>query len=210
MRRLLSAFAVLLWLSALSSAPSAQEKPDALKSFNEGRFDEARAICLAEIEANPRNIDSYVVLGWSLIALGRHADAELYLTRAYETVRRDHRVMQSLGEVSYFLGKNEAALSWFRLYVSTVPEGARVAQSYYLMGETYLRLERYEHADIAFAAALHHTPANARWWARLGYARERKSDWTWALAAYDEALRLNPRLQEAIDGKARVAARLRR
>ena len=134
----------------------------------------------------------------------------LVLTRAYETVRRDHRVMQSLGEASYFLGKNEAALSWFRLYVSTVPEGARVAQSYYLMGETYLRLERYEHADIAFAAALHHTPANARWWARLGYARERKSDWTWALAAYDEALRLNPRLQEAIDGKARVAARLRR
>ncbi|HOX18914.1 MAG TPA: hypothetical protein PKW82_10690, partial [Spirochaetales bacterium] len=94
MHRFLPAFALILLLSAPPPALSAQDKPDALKAYYEGRFDEARAICLAEIEANPRNIDSYVVLGWSLIALGRHADAELYLTRAYETVRRDHRVMQ--------------------------------------------------------------------------------------------------------------------
>ena len=71
-------------------------------------------------------------------------------------------------------------------------------------------MERLEHADISIRTALQYEPRNARWWARLGYVRERSSSWTHALAAYDEALAINPTLVDAVRGKERVVARTRR
>jgi cytochrome c-type biogenesis protein CcmH/NrfG len=48
-----------------------------------------------------------------------------------------------------------------------------VGIAYYYMGEIYLRLGRFGHADIAFSTALQYSSGNAKWWARLGYAREK-------------------------------------
>ena len=52
------------------------------------------------------------------------------------------------------------------------PTGDRIGQVYYFMGETYIRLGQYNNADIALSTALYHIPSAARWWSRLGYARE--------------------------------------
>jgi len=203
------AVAAALALS-VSSGLYAQDRPDALKMYREGRFDDARTVCLAELAQDPLNIESYVVLVWSLLALERYADAELYANKAYTTVRRDPRIVESLGEAAYYQGKNRQALDHFRDYVNLLPDGARIGTVYYLTGETYLRLERLEHADIAMRTALQYEPGNARWWARLGYVRERASDWANALAAYDAAIAINPGLVDAVRGRERVLARTRR
>ena len=204
-----AARAVLCVALAASAALglSAQDKPDALRLYVDGKNDEARKACLAEIAASPSNVESYVVLSWSLIALGRYADAENYALKGY-ALRRDPRLTETLGETAYFLGRNEAALRNFQNYVGAVPEGGRVGMAYYYIGEIYLRLGRFGHADIAFSTALQFTPGSAKWWARLGYARERCGDAAHALEAYKKALSIDQRLQDASDGANRVSSKL--
>jgi len=184
-------------------------KPDALKLYREGRYEESRVQCLQEIAQDPANIEAYVVLGWSLVAMGRYADAEVYARKAFDQVRKDPRVMETLGEASYFLGKNDQALRWFQFYITAIPEGSRVASSYQYMGEIYICTYRWGHADIALHTALQFEPSNARWWARLGYAREMGGDLRYSLEAYDAALKINPGLTDARLGRERVAKRIR-
>lgn len=192
-----------------ASSVGAQAKPDALKLYREGRFDEARSVCLSELSINSLNIESYVVLVWSLLSLERWADAELYALKAYTTVRRDPRIVEALGEAAFYQGNNDEALGRFKEYVNLLPDGSRVGAVYYLMGETYLRLEKPGHADIAIRTALQFEPRNARWWTRLGYARERASDWFYSLEAYETALSIDPGLQDAVGGRDRVRDRAR-
>lgn len=201
-------FVSLMLLGAVISA-LAQAKPDALKLYREGKYEEARVVCMAELEANPNNIESYVVLGWSLLSLGRYADAELYAVRAFERVRRDPRIIEVMGEAAFFQGKNDQALAHFQSYINLLPDGSRMGLVYYFMGEIYLRKERWSHADIAFRTAVQYEGSNARWWARLGYAREKNGEWTYATEAYEQALKFDPALLDAKQGRDRVLARAR-
>jgi tetratricopeptide (TPR) repeat protein len=201
-------WAALALAAALALPLSAQGSPDALRLYLDGKYDEARKVCVAEIASSPSNVESYVVLSWSLIALGRYADAENYAQKGY-AVRKDPRLTEVLGETAYFLGRNDAALRNFQDYIGIVPEGGRVGMAYYYMGEIYLRLGRFGHADIALSTALQFSPGSAKWWTRLGYARERFGDSDHALQAYKKALSLDPHLQDAADGAARTAAKLR-
>ena len=75
---------------------------------------------------------------------------------------------------------------------------------YYYMGEIYLRLAKYRHADMAFSASLQLESMNARWWSRLGYAREKAHEYRYALEAYLSALKLDPNQQDAIRGRDRA------
>jgi tetratricopeptide (TPR) repeat protein len=142
-----------------------------------------------------------------LLALKRYADAENYALKGY-AIRRDTRLTETLGETAYFLGRNDAALRNFQNYVSAVSEGGRVGFAYYYMGEIYLRLGRFGHADIAFSTALQYTSGSAKWWTRLGYAREKYGDLVHALEAYKKALSIDPRLQDASDGCDRISAKM--
>ncbi|TFG79262.1 MAG: tetratricopeptide repeat protein, partial [Spirochaetales bacterium] len=144
-----------------------------------------------------------------LVALGRYADAELYATRAYERIRKDPRIVETLGEAAYHQGKNDQALAHFQNYINLLPDGTRLGIVYFYMGEIYLRQERWNHADIAFRTAVQYEPNNSRWWTRLGYACERNADWTFALEAYDRALQLDPASKDARGGRARVAVKVR-
>jgi tetratricopeptide (TPR) repeat protein len=186
----------------------AQDGNEALKLYLNGKYDDSLRVCLEELALSPDNIDSYVVLSWSLLALERWADAENYALKGY-ALRKDPRLTEALGEAAFYLGRNEASLRNFQNYVSAVPEGGRVGLAYYYMGEVYLRMSRFGHADIAFTTALQYSPGNARWWARLGWAREKAGDPVHALEAYARALALDGRLQDALNGKERVATRIR-
>jgi tetratricopeptide (TPR) repeat protein len=207
MARLKAAAAIALAVLACASSP-AQDRPDALRLYVDGKYEDARRACLAEIASAPSNVEPYVVISWSLVALGRYADAENYALKGF-AVRGDPRLIETLGETAYFLGRNDAALRYFQNYVGAVSEGGRVGTAFYYMGEIYMRLGRFGHADIAFATALQYSPGSAKWWTRLGYAREKYGDATHSLEAYKSALAIDPRLQDAADGAARVSAKLR-
>ncbi len=205
MRRILT---VALILTVLPLGLIAQDRPDALRLYNSGQFEEAVEVCRQELELMPRNMDSYAVLCWSLVRLGRYDEALKYARQGMEISRYDPRMVEIVGEVHFYQGRNLEALKWFEEYAVLSPTGPRIDTAYYLMGEIYIRLGEYHHADIAITTAVYHSPNVAQWWARLGYAREQAKDFTYALEAYNEALRLKPGLNDAERGKERVREKM--
>ncbi len=196
--------AFVMLLLAYAGLAFAQEPTDALALYRQGRYNDAVAATLQEIEAMPRNMDSYTVLGWSLLALGRYQDALEYGLRALEISRFDVRVIGIVGEAHYYLGNYLESLDYFEEYVSIAPTGTLIDAAYYYMGEIFLRFEEYNHADIAFSAAVFHDGNNPRWWTRLGFAREQAKRLPDALEAYNRALQLDPNLADAARGVQRV------
>ncbi len=199
---------LLLILLFIPFFAGAQEKPDALQMYRNGNYKEAEEVCISELKEMPKNMDSYTVLGWSLIKQQKYKEALEYGLEALKISRYDSRVIEICGEASYYLGNNIEALNYFEEYTKLVPTGGRIDVVYYYMGEIFLRLGEYHHSDIAFSTALYYSPNIARWWARLGYSREMLEDYKWALDSYDKSLKLNPSYTEALRGKNRVLKKL--
>lgn len=211
---------LILWIAILGNA-SAQATTqflpqsgktipgtEILKLTTAGKHEEAASRAKARIAEIQDDIDAYVSLSWSLVALRRWKDAEAWASKGY-AIRKDPRLSQAIGEASYYLGKNEVALFMLQDYIASYPEGQRAGLSFFLCGELYLRMARFMHADMAFSAAVTYNPNNPSWWARLGWARENAKKPLQALSAYEYALGLNPNLKDAQEGKARIKARTR-
>ncbi|MDR3174099.1 MAG: tetratricopeptide repeat protein [Treponema sp.] len=199
----LSCFVLLFGAAAVFSIP-AQTRPDALLEYRNGNYERAVAICRDEIAQNSNNLDSHVVICWSLLRLNRFEEAANYAKAGRNLSRYDMRITEILGEISYFEGRNSEALQYFQEYINLAPEGQRIDRVYYFLGEIYIRLGRYRHADIALSTAVHWMPGNAAWWTRLAYARENAGDLTEAVAAYERALALDSQLSDARRGLERV------
>lgn len=179
--------------------------PDALKLYIAGQYVEAIAVCQEEIRNDPSNIDSYVVLCWSLVRNKQYSEAEYWALQARQISRYDHRIVEILGEAKFYLGQNQEALALFQEYIALVGEnGGRVGEAYYFMGEIYIRLEQYNHADIAFSKSVRNEPLYDYWWVRLGYAREMASNYKLSIIAYEQAIELNLGQADALRGRDRV------
>ncbi|MDR2071489.1 MAG: tetratricopeptide repeat protein [Treponema sp.] len=183
-----------------TAAVYAQVRPDALVEYRKGNYETAVTICQDEIAANPANLESHVVICWSLIQLNRYAEARTHALAGRNISRYDIRIIEILGEVSYYQGRNAESLQYFQEYINLAPEGGRLDTVYYFLGEIYIRLGRFRHADIALSTAVHYMPGNAAWWARLAYARESAGDLQDAVRAYEQALVLNAQLPDARRG----------
>jgi len=174
-----------------------QEVRDALKEYRLGNYKTAVEICLAELQSSPANMDSHTVLCWSLVQLGRYDEAARYAVAARAINLYDPRIVEILAEARYHQGRNEESIKLFQEYLTLAPEGGRVDSAYYYMGELFIRFGRFRHADIALSAAVRYASGNAAWWTRLGYARERANDQRYSIAAYEQALALDPHSADA-------------
>ena len=169
----------------------AQDKPDALVLYKNGRYAEAIAVCEAEIKENPNNLNSYVVITWALLASGQYEKTYDMTIDGRKIAQTDPRLIATQAEACFHLGKNSEALKLFQDYISYAPNGVRIPSSYYFMGEIYLRMGKYRHADISFSVAVTLDSFNSLWWVRLGYAREQTKEYSYSLEAYNKALSLN-------------------
>ena len=185
----------------------AQKGDDALVLYREGRYKESAQVCLYEIERMPRNIDSYVVLTWALLADQRYQEAVDWIVKGRGISQYDPRLIESHAQALYYLGKNEDSLHLFEDYIAYAPNGTKLGNVYYHIGELYLRLAKYRHADIAFSTAVRLEALNSVWWTRLAYAREQAKEYRPALEAYSSALQLNKNSTDAQKGYERVLHR---
>ena len=185
---------------------SAQNPADALALYRSGQYQQAVEVTISEIEETPRNMDSYAVLCWSLLALRRYEDALTWGNRGLEISRFDHRLVGVVAEANYALGNDLEALSSLEEYVAIAPTGTLIPVVYYMMGEIFLRFGEFHHADIALTTAVYHNGSNAAWWTRLGFAREQAESYAAARAAYSRAIQLAPTSTEARRGLDRLPA----
>jgi len=197
---------LLLFAGGVAFAQVTQ--PDALEMYRSGNLDGAIEQTLKELETNPRNLDSYVVLGWSLNAAGRYAEAIDYGLRGLQVNQFESRILQIVAEAHYDLGNTTEALQYLERYVQVAPTGSFVDWVYFAMGEILFRLGEYHRADIAYSTSVYHNGRVPARWARLGFTREQLEDWDYALDAYNRALQLDPTYADALRGRERVLAQL--
>lgn len=202
--------AVAAALGISLSVPAVAQKIDALELYRNGKYAEAIAVCKQEIQQNPKNVNSYVVLCWSLVSNRQYAEAEARAIEARNISSTDTRLIEILAEAKYYQGKNDGALEFFQLYLANASQNSKdIGYAYLYIGEIYIRQAKYQHADIALSMAVHIKPVEyATWWARCGYAREMAGAYASALVAYNKALELDKSLADAIRGKDRVTAKL--
>ncbi|MCA1949236.1 MAG: tetratricopeptide repeat protein [Treponema sp.] len=219
MRRL-SLIVSLLLLFGLTL--SAQEKPDALKSYRIGRdleaqgrmsdanarYDEAIQICKQEIAQNATNMDSYTVLTWALLRQKKYSEVIEWAQKGLKVNPNDYRVMETMGEAYFYQNEYNLSLKYMQKYVDAAPNAERVSVAYFFMGEVYRIQQKYNHADIAYTTAVKLESGLPVWWYRLGSVREALGDYSGSLTAYQQALKLNPSYKEASDGAERVKKRL--
>ena len=196
--------AVLFFFAGILAA---QETSGALREYRNGNYEQAVQICRQEIAANPSDLESHVVMCWSLVALRRYGEAKNFALAGRAISRYDPRVVEVLGEIYYFQGYNNEALQHFQEYVSLAPQGNRIDMVYYYFAELFIRLEKFQHADIALSTAVYYRPKNAEWWTRLGYARESAGNIQDAIRAYETAISLNPQLADVRRALERVKGR---
>ena len=79
-------------------------------------------------------MDSYTVLGWSYLRLGRYEDALSAARQARNEIRYDIRIIEIEAESLFYLGRNTESLALFEEYVSLSPTGERIDLVYYYMG----------------------------------------------------------------------------
>lgn len=159
------------------------------------------------LASDASNLDYISLQCWNLFRLNRHSDVVAVAQKALRNAQ-DHRVIETLAESLYFLGRNEESLEYFTHYFQLAPDDdERMSSAYYYVGECYMRLKKYEHADIAFSTATTMEKNMYYWWYRLGAVKEILSQYRRSYEAYGRALQISPRFQYALDGRARVKAK---
>jgi tetratricopeptide (TPR) repeat protein len=144
---------------------------------------------------------------WNLFRLERYGEVVSTAQKALRSYE-DHRIIETLAESLYFLDRSEEALRYFTRYFEIAPTGDdRLSSAYYYVGECYMRLKRYEHADIAFTTATTMLKSMYYWWYRLGSAKEALGQYKRAYDAYASSIALYPGFQTARDAQARVKAK---
>jgi tetratricopeptide (TPR) repeat protein len=201
---------------------SAQSKLDALLLYRQGRdletagkqaeaqakYSQSVSVCEQEIAADPKRLEAYVVKCWSLFRLGRHAEV-ISTGQAGIKIAFDPRISEVMGESYYYLGQMDNSIKNLQKYIEAAGDsGDRGPTAYFFMGEAYLKLKKYSHADIAYSTAVTKEPSMPRWWFRLGNACESLGEWKRALDAYNKALSLSPAYAEALTAQARVKAKV--
>lgn len=202
--------AVLLLLASFSAAnASPKDSANALRFFQAQRYDDAIASGIQGIQKDPKNIDGYLAVCWSYLKQEKWSEAFAWGNKASLVQRFDYRIVEILGTASFNLGKNEEALKYYQDYVMYLPEGSSLGSSYATIGEIYIRLGQYAHADIALTTAANFLPSDATIRARQAYAREQSGDLSYAEDAYLAAIKLNPTLEDAKLGLSRVRQKMR-
>ena len=212
---------ILLLMGSLASAQGVQTLEAALRLYSRGRqyqsagqegeaqkaFSASLAVVDAILAADPSRKDITYLKCWNLFRLGRHKDVVASAEKALADFP-DYRMAETLAESLYFLGRDEEALKYFASYIGSAPsEDERLSSAYYFVAECYMRLKKYEHADIALSMALSLEKGMYYWWYRMGAVKEYLGQYKRSYEAYGRTLELKPDFSAAVEGRSRVKAK---
>ncbi|GHT91768.1 hypothetical protein FACS1894140_2850 [Spirochaetia bacterium] len=170
-------------------------------------YNETVRICQDEVARNIANRDTYAAITWALQRQKKYRDVISWGERGIRLYTDEYRVMETMGEAYFYLDDYDRSLAYMQRYTNAIPQGDRTGMAYFFIGEMYRLRQQYQHADIAYTAAIQLDPSQALWWYRLAQVRELAGEYTPSINAYRRVLQLNPNYPEAGAALARVQAR---
>ena len=168
--------------------------------YGQGRYEEALAAARVAVEQDPNYFDAHVSLGSILSALGRFEEAETHLRRAIALNPNEATAYSNMGIVLFYLGRNDEALQRFDQALSLDPNTKTIRRL------AHLRLEqqRYDEALKFFQLLIDIDPNDAATYSNMGIALYYLGRSAEALQRFDQALSLDPTLENARDNREAV------
>ena len=166
----------------------------AAKLYTEGKFGQAERVCRQVIEARPANADAHNILGVTLQAQGRGADAIPELERAVKLSPDAPNLRSNLGEVLRQNGKLDEATAQLEKAVKLDPNNAQALNN---LGIINYDKRKYAEAIGYYRRALDARPDMAEAYNNLGNALRITGDRDSAISAYQDALMHRERYPEA-------------
>jgi tetratricopeptide (TPR) repeat protein len=152
------------------------------------RHREAVAECREAIRLDPAYAAPRVVLGGSLLALGRVAEATTELEAAVKLLPKERLARQQLARAYDRGGRPSAAIEQYRALRDLAPDDP---ESAYQLGRAYLRLSEW-----AMQRLRDIDPGSARIYQVLGHNYRVQGRADLALRAFERAAQADPRLPE--------------
>ena len=142
----------------------------------------------------PENVDVIFLLARVSMTQNYFEDAIPLLESGIQLAPKRPDLRAALGESYFMAGKAEKAIEVFQTLVELDP----TARSYAFLGLAYRHLGRFEEATKYFQAGLKQDPHNVSCLFNLGYIEEHQGHPARAEVLFQQALRLEPDLPEAL------------
>lgn len=154
----------------------------------QGKHAEAVAECREAIRLDPAYAPPRVVLGGSLLALGRVAEATAELERALKLLPKERLAREQLARAYTRGGNPAAAIEQYRALRDLAPDDPEYA---YQLGRAYLRLSEW-----AMQRLREIDPGSARIYQALGHNYRVQGRADLAARAFERAAQADPKLPE--------------
>jgi len=142
----------------------------------------------------PENADIIFLLARVSMSQNYFEDAIPLLESGVKIAPQRADLRAALGESYFMSGRAEKAIDEFKKLIELDPS----ARSYAFMGLSYRHLGRFEDARKYFEAGLKHDRRDASCLFNIGYIEERQGNYAAAEKLFQESLRSNPNLSEAL------------
>ena len=166
-----------------------------------GDWINAEAEMRAALLLDAKLLNAYIALGEIMIKRKLYREAIADLQKGLEIEPYSGMCHRMLGAAHLSLYEWTKAYDEFVQAVDTDP---RDAVAWQLCGEVLLRMRRFEEAEPYLKKALALNPRSADVSASLGYLCLHRGETDKALAAFNEALKLDPAHPRALDGKLHI------
>jgi Flp pilus assembly protein TadD len=153
--------------------------------YGRGQFVQAERVCRQILTTMPNNADAHNILGVTLAAMGRHADAVEELRTAARLAPHAPAVHANFGEVQRQAGDLDGAKSALERAVQLDPKSAQALNN---LGIVHYERREFKEAVDFYRRALDMQPAMAEALNNLGNALRMTGDADGAIHAYQDAL----------------------
>ena len=166
-----------------------------LNFLNSGKLDRALADFLAAEQQYPKNADIAFNVGLTYVRMGRYKDAIVPLRRAASDPNTAVKTAYLLGVSLYESGNFKAAAT--ELEPLREQASGHQDEILYLLEESYRRGRNAAKAKNVFTELMSRYPNSALVHKLMGVAYDEQGDSDQSLAEFKEAVRIDPRLQDA-------------
>ena len=174
---------------------------DAVASYDEGNFADAKVRLTSILDSDPLNDAAYYYLGLCFFMERDLKSSEKFFSEAVKLDSNNFWYMEALGRVYAGQGKAEPAITIYEHLVRKFPKRA---DSYYTLSNIYARLNRYDKMYEMLATINEKFGGSPEILSAMGDYQINAGNDTLALKYYNEALLHDPQSPTALLGAAEI------
>ena len=175
--------------------PTPSSRDHALTLLRGNRLAEAKILCRRICQANPRDADSWNLLGAVHGMLGEFQEAEECCRKVIALQPDVVGTYNNLGNALKFQGKTEEAEECYRQALKLMPG---YAEAHNNLGNLLKEQGELHEAEIHYRQAIASAPSYADAHSNLGLIRRDQDNLEDAIASYRRALQLDPNHRDAL------------